>query len=430
MQRKIPLDAAQMVHSQNFMYQHPLPLSRYEGDDNRFPEWSRWRLCEDGVEVGTPHSTGADIESIGTGFYSHWYNYLNFSSSDNSDPRSNGRTYTLENPDAWPIPSFLGIAILRGQRAGVRAGTFLLGVFGLLAVRCLAWVLYLPQLLSSAGRGFDRRDFAQFYGDMLELPVPVSPTVFPAYFYQYLDREYFRRVKIEDPSLEIAVAEGETSIKFLNYPFTTGTEFFYDGLKHLADRIPHQEFVYFDLNHPETLPAEAYQTVVMIHSVDDFNSPETMRVFRAFEHLTAPGGDVYFSGFTKKYIDDFWPWHLHRRMGGEQSFLEYRKLHPENLLDEETARKLCAAAGFEVVAYHELACDPAFIATYNAEIYFQKKSPVAAWKSVLWRIAPLRAAHVFCNTWLARAMFGAEMRARRSGRRGIGFFCHARKEAA
>jgi hypothetical protein len=52
-------------------------------------------LCEDGHAIGSPHSLHDDIRSKGGGLYSHWSGSLYFSTSDNSDPNTNGRTYKL-----------------------------------------------------------------------------------------------------------------------------------------------------------------------------------------------------------------------------------------------------------------------------------------------------------------------------------------------
>jgi hypothetical protein len=56
------------------------------------------RVFENGVELTPPHSAHSDIATLGKGRFSHWsdgsYVALYFSSSDNTDPRTNGRTYT------------------------------------------------------------------------------------------------------------------------------------------------------------------------------------------------------------------------------------------------------------------------------------------------------------------------------------------------
>jgi hypothetical protein len=58
---------------------------------------STLRLFEDGKELGPAHSPHVDIRTKGQGRWSHWgSNGLVFSTSDNSDPRTNGRKYTVK----------------------------------------------------------------------------------------------------------------------------------------------------------------------------------------------------------------------------------------------------------------------------------------------------------------------------------------------
>ncbi len=56
------------------------------------------RIFENGVELLPPHSSHSDIQNIGRGRFSHWsdgsFVALYFSASDNSNPKTNGRTYT------------------------------------------------------------------------------------------------------------------------------------------------------------------------------------------------------------------------------------------------------------------------------------------------------------------------------------------------
>jgi len=69
------------------------------GDNQDFPTLSRLRLCEDG-KVLEPHKAHVIIRELGRGAFSHWTNYLLFAASDNSDPRTNGRLYVLQDPVA------------------------------------------------------------------------------------------------------------------------------------------------------------------------------------------------------------------------------------------------------------------------------------------------------------------------------------------
>nr|WP_068893329.1 pectate lyase [Pedobacter panaciterrae] len=55
---------------------------------------STMKVFENGKELGPGHSNHADIRSIGKGRFSHWLNTVYISASDNTDPRTNGRTYT------------------------------------------------------------------------------------------------------------------------------------------------------------------------------------------------------------------------------------------------------------------------------------------------------------------------------------------------
>jgi hypothetical protein len=57
------------------------------------------RIFENGIELGPAHSYHADIETLGQGRFSHWESTaittaLYLSTSDNTDPRTNGRKYT------------------------------------------------------------------------------------------------------------------------------------------------------------------------------------------------------------------------------------------------------------------------------------------------------------------------------------------------
>jgi hypothetical protein len=52
-------------------------------------------LLENGSPLAAPHTSHDEIRRLGRGGYSHWGRYIYFSSSDNTDPRNNGRVYTL-----------------------------------------------------------------------------------------------------------------------------------------------------------------------------------------------------------------------------------------------------------------------------------------------------------------------------------------------
>jgi hypothetical protein len=53
-------------------------------------------LFEDGRPLGPPHAPHDQLRALGGGRFSHWGAHLYFSTSDNSDPRFNGRRYTVK----------------------------------------------------------------------------------------------------------------------------------------------------------------------------------------------------------------------------------------------------------------------------------------------------------------------------------------------
>jgi len=66
-----------------------------EADDVNFPYRSALILLEEGKPLLSRHASHDEIREIGMGRYSHWGNGLFFSTSDNTDPNTNGRTYQI-----------------------------------------------------------------------------------------------------------------------------------------------------------------------------------------------------------------------------------------------------------------------------------------------------------------------------------------------
>lgn len=64
------------------------------GDDVDNFERSSLVLYEDGAPLGPAHTLHDTIREDGGGAFSHWFNAIYFSASDNSDPRTNGRLYS------------------------------------------------------------------------------------------------------------------------------------------------------------------------------------------------------------------------------------------------------------------------------------------------------------------------------------------------
>jgi hypothetical protein len=79
------------------LYILPLGINWMGQDDLGF---SPVVVYENGIPLSSPNALHQTIKDEGNGGYSVWNGNLFFSSSDNSDPRTNGRKYELE----WPHP--------------------------------------------------------------------------------------------------------------------------------------------------------------------------------------------------------------------------------------------------------------------------------------------------------------------------------------
>ena len=75
-----------------------LPEIGRTGDTLKYPYASDVLLLENEAVLGPPHAMHTAIAEEGGGRYSHWNSSLYFSTSDNSDPRSNEREYYIHAP--------------------------------------------------------------------------------------------------------------------------------------------------------------------------------------------------------------------------------------------------------------------------------------------------------------------------------------------
>lgn len=75
------------------------------------------RVLEDGQHLGPASVSHDDVRTLGRGRYSHWDSKIYFSTSDNTDPNSNGRTYSVVPPAGWdPGPGGNAWAVRQSQR--------------------------------------------------------------------------------------------------------------------------------------------------------------------------------------------------------------------------------------------------------------------------------------------------------------------------
>jgi hypothetical protein len=67
-------------------------------DTAEAPKRSPFLVCENNRALGPAHSSHGEIATKGAGRFSHAGQGFYFSSSDNSDPNTNGRTYLIVRP--------------------------------------------------------------------------------------------------------------------------------------------------------------------------------------------------------------------------------------------------------------------------------------------------------------------------------------------
>lgn len=66
-----------------------------KGSSNEEPHASKLTLLEQGIPLAQRNALHAEIVELGQGRYSHWKDHLLFSTSDNTDPATNGRDYSI-----------------------------------------------------------------------------------------------------------------------------------------------------------------------------------------------------------------------------------------------------------------------------------------------------------------------------------------------
>jgi len=134
------LDVARMAPEQGHAFTAPLKArpSSFTQVPNDGNGVSALRLYEvDGerrVELGPAHAPPDRVREVGGGLFDHWGEVL-FSTSDGSDPRTNGRRYEWESPTV--IHARLGLALLFSTSAAL---LWVLSGWFAIVPRARAWV--------------------------------------------------------------------------------------------------------------------------------------------------------------------------------------------------------------------------------------------------------------------------------------------------
>src|SRR5258706_3012496 len=95
--KEVLLDVGKMKHESRFAWQVDISDAGIRGDTIEAPRISNFVLFEDDKKLAPAHTAHSQIRKVGRGAYSHWDTQLYFSTSDNSDPRINGRVYLLKH---------------------------------------------------------------------------------------------------------------------------------------------------------------------------------------------------------------------------------------------------------------------------------------------------------------------------------------------
>ncbi len=96
----LELNPAHLIHEKGFAWAVDLSEQGPPGDSNEKPEHSEYYLYEDQTRLRPGHCPHEQIRSFGHGAYSHWGQGILFSSSDNSNPKTNGRRYILRHQNS------------------------------------------------------------------------------------------------------------------------------------------------------------------------------------------------------------------------------------------------------------------------------------------------------------------------------------------
>jgi lysophospholipase L1-like esterase len=94
-QELLMLEPGRIALSQGGGYYYALTPIAGPSDVTDAPTRSSLVLLEDGHPLPVPHALHEEIRRVGLGRYSHWGDGLIFSSSDGTDPRINGRRYSV-----------------------------------------------------------------------------------------------------------------------------------------------------------------------------------------------------------------------------------------------------------------------------------------------------------------------------------------------
>jgi len=111
-----PIDPRDVRPESGRAYQVALPTLvwpgyRLPGDSNEHPTRSRLAVLRDGRALGPAHTMHDVIRREGSGAFSHWGDVLYFSTPGHTDPRSDGRSYSIRGRAMLSPSAAAGLSI-------------------------------------------------------------------------------------------------------------------------------------------------------------------------------------------------------------------------------------------------------------------------------------------------------------------------------
>jgi SAM-dependent methyltransferase len=124
----------------------------------------------------------------------------------------------------------------------------------------------------------------------------------PALFYlKLLEGNFFSKIKIESPSLEVGVENGEVSLLHFNgQKIDWGSEYVPENIIGAAEKNIYNNLVCFDIKRG-CFRNDTFSTILMVHTVDHF--PELEEALKEVYRMLKPGGICALSGLDKNFWD-------------------------------------------------------------------------------------------------------------------------------
>jgi len=124
----------------------------------------------------------------------------------------------------------------------------------------------------------------------------------PALFYlKLLEGNFFSKVELKSPSLEIGVEDGEVSLLHFNgKKIDIGSEYVPDNLGDAQNKNIFKDLICFDVR-KSCFVDNTFSTILMVHIVDHF--PEFEKCFKEVRRILKPGGICIFSTLDKNFLN-------------------------------------------------------------------------------------------------------------------------------